>query len=387
MRKTSEELNELQNKLGTDRLWSWSRINCVHNSLYEYYLKYILREKEDRTDSIYTVTGGMCHQIIEDFYSGKISKEQMIEDFNDSWITAFDISDLKFNRSDSEKNNSLADTYYKNLEHFFRHHKVIDKKLALEQFVSVKIGDEYLQGYIDAMMIDDDKNYNIIDWKSSSIYKGDKALNECGQLVVYALALNQKGIPLDKIKICWNFLKYCNVTVFMKNGTSKVRQIERNKIGESLQANCKTWLKNFGYSEDDIFKYLDELVQTNSIECLPEEVQEKYIFDDCYVYVDLADELVKKWTDYIIETTALIREKELEYEKNHDENIWMESQEEVSNNSYYFANLCSYSANKHKPYKIYLENLEKEKNGDIFGNVINKQSTEDEDDMSWLNDL
>ena len=45
MRKTSEELNELCKKFKTDRLWSWSRVNCTHNSLYEYFLKYIIREK------------------------------------------------------------------------------------------------------------------------------------------------------------------------------------------------------------------------------------------------------------------------------------------------------------------------------------------------------
>ena len=52
MRKTFEELNDLCKKFGTDILWSCSRVNCTHNSLYEYYLKYIAREKEDRADSI-----------------------------------------------------------------------------------------------------------------------------------------------------------------------------------------------------------------------------------------------------------------------------------------------------------------------------------------------
>ena len=35
MRKTYEELEAIKKKLGTDRLWSWSRKNYVHNSLYE----------------------------------------------------------------------------------------------------------------------------------------------------------------------------------------------------------------------------------------------------------------------------------------------------------------------------------------------------------------
>jgi hypothetical protein len=65
----------------------------------------------------------------------------------------------------------------------------------------------------------------------------------------------------------------------------------------------------------------------------------------------------------------------------------MESQEEVEKNSFYFANLCGYSANKHKPYKLYLENLEREKDGDLLGNNKSQEPEEDDDDLSWLEEL
>ena len=273
---------------------------------------------------------------------------------------------------------------------------------------------------------------------------------------------NQKGIPYDKIKICWNFLKYTNVycdkpnyinlkwttakgeekskekldasklvstlkasvkTLLKADGfnkeqiesfisemeeansidmlpdsvklkihiekckvQNKSRQIERSKIGESLQANVKSQMKKLGYTDDQIFTYLDQLIQTNNIKCLPEDVQSKYEFSDCYVYVDLTDELIQYWQNEIIETTKMIRQKEAKWEKTHDESIWMESQEDVKLNSYYFSNLCSYSANKHKPYKIYLQTLEAEKNGDLLGST-QKESEYAEDDLSWLQDL
>ena len=73
MRKSFEELEQLKKDFQTDRLWSWSRVNSVHNSLYEYYLKYIKHVPEDRQDSIYTVTGGISHDIIEKFYTNEIS--------------------------------------------------------------------------------------------------------------------------------------------------------------------------------------------------------------------------------------------------------------------------------------------------------------------------
>ena len=262
MRKTFEELNDLCKKFGTDRLWSWSRVNCTHNSLYEYFLKYIAREKEDRSDSIYTVTGGISHDIIERMYSGEITKEQMLEEFEDGWVTAFDISELKFNRSDSEKNNDIADKYYKNLVHFFKNHTVLTQKVALEQFVTIKIGDEYYQGYIDCLTTDENGNYVIIDWKTSSLYVGEKAKNECGQLVMYAMALNQKGIPYEKIRICWDFLKYVNVFIEQPEkynikwttvkGEEKIKDVTVDKLFSTYKTSMKAWAKQLGHSKDDI---------------------------------------------------------------------------------------------------------------------------------------
>lgn len=383
IRKTNEEMQELCKKLSTDRLWSWSRINCVHNSLYEYYLKYIAHKKPDNENSIYTVTGGISHDILEKFYSNEITKEQMIYEFEDGWLTAFDISELKFDRNDDEKNENIAKKYYYNLQHFFKNHKTVDSKIVLEQFITVKIGSEYYQGYIDALIKDKNGNYVILDWKTSSIYKGKKAENECGQLCMYAMAIHQMGIPYEKIKIAWNFLKYQNVEVQMKNGTKKVREIERCKIGESLQSNAKMWLKTYGYSEDDIFDYLSDLENLNDISVLPKEIQDKYKCYDCCVYVELTGELVKYWENFIIDTTSIIREKEKLYKETHDERIWFENEEQVKKQSYYFANLCSYSANLHKPYKLYLENLDKqnENKNNMFDGV---GSEIPEDDLSWL---
>ena len=377
MRKSFEELEQLKKEFNTDRLWSWSRVNSVHNSLFEYYLKYIKHTPEDRQDSIYTVTGGISHDIIENFYTNKIKYEQMIDEFEDGWTTAM-IAELKFDRSDSAKNETIGDKYYYDLQHFFKNHKKIKTKVMLEQFVTIKIGNEYYQGYIDCLTKDEDGNYIIIDWKTSTAYSGEKKENECGQLVMYAMALHQLGVPYEKIKICWNFLKYQNITVSMKNGTTKVRQIERAKIGESLLANAKMWLKELGYEETE---YLDALVQTNDITVLPVDVQEKYICEDCYVYVDLTDALIKRWEDYIIETTKMIRDKEAKYDNlksqgkfEEAEKIWWEDEEAVKAQSYYFANLCSYSAKVHKPYAAYLDKLEAEKNGGLLGG---KKNTDD----------
>ena len=391
-RLTHEELNEILKQEGVDRIWSWSKFNTFKTSPYEYYLKYILHIAEDRHDCIYTSTGSLAHDIIERFYKGEIQYEDMVEEFEDGWITLYDISQLKFDRNDEERNKSIGEKYHKNLQHFFKNHTKLEHKPALEQFVKVKIGDNLFQGYIDCCFKDDDACFNIIDWKTSSIYKNEKAKKECGQLVEYAIALNQMGVPMDKIKIAWNFLKYCTVQYEQANGAIKSRIIERFELGEKLQSNLKVWLKRLGYQEE-IDDYLKMVIDTNSIKCLPEDVQKKYIISDCYVYVDLTDELINYWVDDIIVTIKDIELREKDWEETHSAKIWWDTDESVDAQSYYFSTLSGYSPNLHKPYAEYLEKLEASKNGDIFGNVgvsssskaINNKS--DEVDLSWLNSI
>lgn len=400
-RLTSEELQTLMKNEGVSRIWSWSKWNCFHTSPYEYFLKYILHKKEDRTDCIYTTTGGIAHDIMERRYTGKLPYEQMIDDFEDGWVTAFNIAEMKFDRNSPEKNDKISQKYYENLKHFFMNHTPLKYKPVIEQFVKAKIGDNLFQGYIDVCFKDDEGNFNILDWKTSSIYKGKKAENECGQLVVYAIGLNQQGVPMDKIHICWNFLKYVSIQYEQANGAVKTREVERCKIGESLQTNAKMWLKKLGYT-DQVDDYLKLLLDTNDIKCLPKEVQEKYIISDCYVYVPLTDELINRWKETIISTINDIELREKDYEETHSDKAFWDTDESVEAQSYYFSTLCGYSPNLHLPYKAYLERTEKAKDGDVFSGVgsstvesspvaqTNKvihQKDHENVDLSWLDNI
>lgn len=396
MRLTSEELNKIMKQENVDRLWSWSRVNCFMTSPYEYMLKYVLHKEEDIDNCAYAPMGGICHSIIENLYEGKINYEDMSENFDDGWTTAIEIADLKFDRNDETKNNNIKEKYKENLNHFFVNHNMIKNKIDIEQFMTAKIGDSVLQGYIDAIYKDDDGNYNIIDWKTSTKYSGKTAEEKCGQLVVYAIGLHQKGVPMEKIKICWNFLKYVTIQYQQKNGVVKTREVERYKIGESLQANVKVWLKAGGY---DVDEYLKLLIDTNSIECLPDDVKEKYMISDCYIYVPLTKKLVDKWINEITTTIKDIELREKDYEETKNEKIFWDTEESVKAQSYYFSTLCGYSSTLHKPYREYLDKLEISNDCNDFFNGVNKkvdvdntndykrQNKVNDVDLSWLDEI
>lgn len=395
-RLTWDELNQIKKKYNVSILWSWSRIDSYRVSPYQYFLKYILHKKEDLDNCAYAPIGSLAHSCLERYYTGEIEHDDMLAEFEDGWLTNIDISDLKFDRNDEAKNESIKTKYKYDIEHFFKHHKRMAERVAIEKFVTAKIGGNVLQGYIDATYKDEEGNVCIIDFKTSSKFSAKTVEEKSGQLTVYAIALTQVGVPLDKIRIGFNMLKYCTIQYQQKNGAVKTRDVERYKVGESLQTNAKMWLKDAGYSEEEIDGCLKKLIDANDISVLPDSVREKYDMSDCYIWVPLSQKLVEKWIDTITATIHDILVREKDYKKTGNEALFWDDEDSVKRESFYFATLCGYSANLHKPYAQYLDSLEKSKSGmDLFDGVgsgaietVSTTNTKTDDlDLSWLDDI
>ena len=401
MRKTNEELQALKEHYGVSELWSFSKVNKFLTSPYEYYLKYILHIQEDKRDGIYTTSGGTIHDILEKFYSKEIKYEDMITLYEGA-LFLFDQAELKYNKTDEEKNAKIANKYEDCIKHFFKYHKPFTQKAMMEQFAVTKIGDNIFQGYIDFIFQDEDGTVTILDWKSSTIYTGDKVLKEGKQLLIYAQSLIQHGMPMENIKICWDFLKYVNVSFVQQNGKLKTRQIERNAIGTSLANTIKTKMKaTKKYTEDEINSYLEFVVTTNSLDGLPKEIANQFTIEDCLVYIPLSEEILQNLNEEIISTIKSIDKcKELWYNKKESgadeselDQIWYDSEEQLKANEYYFLNLCSYSLSLHKPFAEYWarKQKEKEEQNNFFGGIMTDNDRDivqyAETDLSWLNNI
>lgn len=401
MRKTPEELERIKKQYGVDTLWSFSKLNKYVTSPYEYYLKYILKVKEDRQDGIYAVSGGMVHSIIEKFYKKEISYEDMISQYEDALFT-FEMAELKYNKTDEEKNAKIANKYEDCIRHFFQNHIPFTQKAMIEQFALTQVGGRVFQGYIDFVFQDEDKNFTILDWKTSTMYRGDKILKEGKQLLLYAQSLIQHGVPIDKINICWDFVKYTTVAYKQKNGEIKERQIERNSIGSSLSAAIKTKLKELKYSTEEINSFIDLVVDSNSLHMLPKEIQDQFKFSDCLVYIPLTQEILDNLNKEIISTLESIdKTTEIWYNKKAQgsseqelDKIWYDTDEQLKANEYYFMNLCGYSLKLHKPWADYCakKELEKLQEFDIISNFeenipTTKTEEYDENDLSWMENL
>lgn len=383
MRLTEEQLNKVKEKFNVNELWSWSRFHTYETSPFEYFLKYVVKQKPDKNDSAYAPYGAVCHEILEKYYLGEIKYEDMISEFEDSIFT-LELGDFKFNRVDEDKNKSIKDKYYQNIEHFFKTHNTITDDYKIEKFIPIKVGDYIFQGYIDMLRKDKEGNYIIQDWKTSTIYKGDKIIKEAPQLILYAEGIRQMGVPLEKIKCCWNFLKYANVSIEQANGNIKQRQIERCKLGASLIISVKMWLKKLGYKEN-IEDYINNVLTTNSIDGLPKDVKSKFKIEDCYVYIPYTQDTINNIKYRILSTIPEIINKTNNYYNSLNDEVFFDDEDNVQKESFYFANLCEYSANLHKPYARYLKKLEE---NDLFTGVgIDKRKNDSENDLSWLDEI
>ena len=384
MRKEYSEIKELAEKNHCTDVFSWSKYKTYLDDTYTYYLRYIVKIPPDRFDGIYAKSGSDIHECIEAFYKGELDHQGMLDKYEDL-LFENTMNGLKYDRSDEEKNKSVGDKYEDCIRHFLLNHNKIPHKIKLEEFIGSVIGDTYFQGYIDAFHIeerDGKKKVVITDWKSSSIYKGDKYEHEKGQLLIYIEGMHQKGIPYEDIIARWNFLKYVNITVIQANGKTKVRQLERNNYVEKLSSSIKMWLKKLTtLDEDTQATLLEESIANNSLKGLPIEVQNQFVVDDCYVEIEFTEDDITELKNNIIETISDIKEKEKEYnalidtDKEQAERVWW--QEVTDSQSFFMANLSDYSADIHKPYKEYLENRE------MF---LNKDDADD-DDNEWLKDL
>ena len=381
MRKEYTEIVELAEKNHCNQIFSWSKYKTYLDDTYTYYLRYIAKIPPDRFDGIYAKSGSDIHECIEAFYKGKLDHQGMLDRYEEL-LFENTLNGLKYDRSDEEKNKSVGDKYENCIRHFLLNHNKIPYKIKLEEFIGSVIGDTYFQGYVDAFHIeerDGKKRLVITDWKSLSIYKGDKYEHEKGQLLIYIEGMHQKGVPYEDIIARWNFLKYVNVTVTQANGKTKVRQLERNNYVEKLSSTINMWLKKSKYTISG--EELDKCIETNTLDYLPDDVKDKFVVDDCYVEIDFTENDITELKNNIIETVNEIKEKEKEYnalkdiDKDQAERVWW--QEVTDSQSFFMANLSDYSAKIHKPYAEYLENRE------MF---LDKQDNTD-DDEEWLKDL
>lgn len=188
-----------------DMTWSYSRIKCFEDCPYRFYLKYISGCKE--APQFYASYGSFMHNLIEEFYKGIITKEEMLTKF----LFGFqeNVIGRRPQQSTVEKYIQLGIEYLKGFAPFPYNMVAVEKKVEFE------LGGKKFIGFIDYLG-EKDGEYYIVDNKSRELKPRsgrkkptvkDQELDEMlKQLYLYAAAIKQEYGKYPKA-LCFNCFK------------------------------------------------------------------------------------------------------------------------------------------------------------------------------------
>ena len=225
-------------------MWSYSRIKCFEDCPYRFYLKYISGCKD--VPQFYASYGSFMHKIIEEFYRGKLTKEEMLTKFLFDFHT--EVQGERPKESTVSKYIQCGVEYLRGFSPF--PYKMID----VEKKVEFEIGGRKFIGFIDYLG-EKDGEYYIVDNKSRELKPRSKRAKptvkdqELGemlkQLYLYAAAVKQEYGKFPKA-LCFNCFK---------NGVFIEEPFSEKVFSETIEWFLKT-IDNIA-DENDFLPYLD----------------------------------------------------------------------------------------------------------------------------------
>lgn len=186
-----------------DMVWSYSRVESFATCPYQWFLKYICKCKE--SEKFFATYGSFIHKLLERFYRGELSKEEMSLTF----LTGFseNVKGTRPKESTVQKYIQCGAEYFKGFQPF--PYRMLD----VERRVDFEIDGLRFVGYIDYLGQDGDGSLVIIDNKSRDLKprsrKGkstakDKELDAMfRQLYLYSAAIKQEFYTFPK-RLCFN---------------------------------------------------------------------------------------------------------------------------------------------------------------------------------------
>lgn len=188
-----------------DMTWSYSRIKCFEDCPYRFYLKYISGCKE--VPQFYASYGSFMHKLIEEFYRGKLTKEEMLTKFLFDFQTEV--------KGERPKESTVSKYIQCGVEYLRTFSPFPYKMIDVEKKVKFEINGKKFIGFIDYLG-EKDGEYYIVDNKSRELKPRskrakptvkDQELDEMlKQLYLYAAAVKQEYGKFPKA-LCFNCFK------------------------------------------------------------------------------------------------------------------------------------------------------------------------------------
>lgn len=285
------------------RPYSISRLNAIDGCLLEAYYTYRMTPKPPQSPNIYGIMGTKVHDGLEKIYNNEAGKEILLPALQ-SELSNADLLNVDFPR-DFKGGTTIRDNWISDMTNFCNTFEKMDGQFSTEELVILPVGDRYLIGYIDLIQIVDEesKKIRIYDFKTSSKFKKDDLKHHGRQLIVYGLAKRLQGYEIEGL--AWIMLKYVKVAfdgyarVNSKTKTRIEKVVQRSKFAKEMSPVVEKILTEAGYDEIDIDIILSNFKESNSVESLPEIVQNQLFVEQYIEEYPFTEELIQETLDYI----------------------------------------------------------------------------------------
>jgi len=224
--------------------YSHSKISTFDQCRYKYKLAYIDMIRIDG-QSIESFMGSLVHSTLERLYkdlehNNLNSKEDLVRHFLLAWSK-------EWNDKITIVKKNFDVEYYKNLglmfimEYYDKYHpfnqlKTID--VETDEMLELDKNNKYYVK-IDRLAVDENGNYHVIDYKTSSRIKNQTELDNDTQLAMYSYWVKNKFPDAKSIKLVWNFLAHNEERIVNKSDEEleKIKIDVENKIKEIEHCN------------------------------------------------------------------------------------------------------------------------------------------------------
>lgn len=336
VREKSNEIEELK-KQGK-RFYSISKADTIDQCHYQAYLAYIKHAKA--VPNIYSLMGSKIHDALEAIIHGEDTAlliSALENELEDMTMLGFDFPKDRYGGT------SIRDAWIKNMRHFCSNFVPPKGNFETEQlFIYPLTEDRIVRGYIDLVQTIDEetKTISIWDWKTSSQFSADTLLEHGRQLVMYAIAKEYEGYKVKDVG--WIMLKYVEIIFkgrLRKNSKTKTqitKVCDRHKIASTIKSYVEQELADAGYDEIEIEMLIHQMMITNSLDGLPDEIKQKFIIKPYVRRYQITEALKQETLDYINKQAEIFESLSKD-----DEDMW--KPKNIDKNSEFFCNyLCDY---------------------------------------------
>ncbi len=216
------------------KLYSDSKLWLFERCAEFYKVKYIDKTLPEIPKTIEAFLGDIVHQSLEWLYErimegGEVELDELIRDFANRWKENFSY-DLRINNGDAEyyfnKGIKFLAGYYQKNKPFIENTIDVERKIL---FPLDEEGEYLIQGYVDRIVLNENGEYEVHDYKTSDFIKSQEEVNADRQLGFYHLGLQEIFGKEKKVKLIWHFLAN-NKTIFSERTQEQLEKLKKDTL-------------------------------------------------------------------------------------------------------------------------------------------------------------